>query len=70
MSKEQRQSSKLCKPRSFDTYKNATVPMIVMLGCLELDIEVSDVGMKTVESDSCKRVSRKDGDANGMLAMM
>ena len=42
MSKEQRQSLKLWEPRSFDAYKNAAAPMIVMLGCLELDTEISD----------------------------
>ena len=70
MSKEQRQSSKLWEPRSFDVCKNATVPMIVMLGHLELDTEVSDTGMETMESDDSRGVSRKDRDANGMLAMM
>ena len=42
MSEEQRQSSKLLEPRSFDVYKNAIAPIMIMLGCLELDIEVSD----------------------------
>ena len=42
--------------------------MIAMLGCLELDMEVSDTGMETTESDDCRGVSRKDKDANGMLA--
>ena len=32
--------------------------MIVMLGCSELDIEVSDAGMETVESDDCREVYR------------
>jgi len=67
MSKEQRQSLKLLEPRSFDVYKNAVAPVIAMLGCSELDMEVSDAGMETVESDDCKGMSRKDGDANGML---
>ena len=49
-------------------YKNAAAPMIAMLGCLELDMEVSDTGMETTESDDCRGVSRKDKDANGMLA--
>jgi len=40
----------------------------VMLGCLELDMEVSDAGMETTESDDCRGVSKKDGDANSMLA--
>jgi len=68
MSKERRQSSKLWEPRSFDACKNAAAPMIVMLDCSELDTEVSDAGMKTVESDDCRRLSKKDGDANGVLA--
>jgi len=42
--------------------------MIAMLGHLELDTEVSDTGMETVESDDCREVSKKDGDANGVLA--
>ena len=68
MSKEQRQSSKLWEPRSFDVCKNAAAPMIVMLGHLELDIEVSDAGMETAESNDCRGMSKKDGDANGVLA--
>ena len=39
-----------------------------MLGCPELDTEVLDAGMETVESDDCRGVSKKDGDANGVLA--
>ena len=41
-----------------------------MLGRLELDMEVSDAGMETAESDDCRGVSKKDKDANGVLAMM
>ena len=70
MSEEQRQCSKLLKPRSFDVCKNAIVPMIVMLGCLELDIEVLDTGMKTMESDDCRGISESNRDANGVLATM
>ena len=58
------------EPRSFDACKNAAAPMIAMLGCLELDTEVSDVGMETAESNDCRGVSKKDGDANGVLAAM
>jgi len=68
MPKEQRQSSKLLEPRSFDVCKNAMALIITMLGCSELDIEVSDVGMETVESNDCRGVSKKDRDANGVLA--
>ena len=39
-----------------------------MLGYSELDIEVSDAGMETMESNDYREISRKDGDANGMLA--
>jgi len=42
--------------------------MIAMLGRPELDTEVSDAGMETVESDDCRGVSKKNGDTNGVLA--
>ena len=56
--------------RSFDTCKNATAPIIVMLDHLELDTKVSDVGMETIESNNCRGVSKDNKDANGMLAMI
>jgi len=68
MSKEQRQSSKLWKPGSFNVCKKAAAPMIVMLGHSELDIEVSDAGMETAESNNCRGVSGKNKDTNGVLA--
>ena len=70
MSKKRRQSSKLCEPRSFDVYKNTVVPIIVILGHLELDMEVSDAGMETMEFDDCRGMSRNDRDANSVLATM
>ncbi len=70
MSKEQRQSSKLWEPRSFDMYKNAITLMIAMLGHLELNTEISDADMKTAEFDDYREISRNDKDTNGMLAMM
>ena len=39
-----------------------------MLGYSELDTEVSDVGIKTAESDDCREMLRDDRDTNGMLA--
>ena len=42
--------------------------MIAMLGHSELDMEVLDAGMETADSNDCKGMSRKNGDANGMLA--
>ena len=44
--------------------------MIAMLGHLELDIEVSDASMETAESNNCREMSRRDRDANGVLAAM
>ena len=43
--------------------------MIAMLGRSELDMEVSDADMETTESDDCRGVSKKDRDANGVLAV-
>ena len=68
ISKEQRQSLKLLEPRSFDVHKNAAAPMIAMLDYSELDTEVWDAGMKTMESNDCRGMSRKNRDANGVLA--
>ena len=60
----------MLKPGSFDAHKNTTALMIVMLGCSETNIEISGVGMKTVESNDCREVLRNDGDANSVLATM
>ena len=49
-------------------YKNTTVPMIVMLDCSEINMEVLDTGMETVESSGCREVLGDDGDANSVLA--
>ena len=68
MSEEQRQSSKLLEPRSFDACKNAAAPMIAILGRSELDTEVLDAGMETVESNDCRELFKRDINANGMLA--
>ena len=69
MSEKQRQSLKLLEPGSFDAHKKAAAPMIAMLGHLELDMEVLDVGMETIESNDCKEMSRKNRDTNGVLAV-
>jgi len=60
----------LLEPGSFDACKNAAAPMIAMLDHSELDIRVSDADIETVESNDCREMSRKDGDANGILAIM
>ena len=66
MSKEQRQSSKLLEPRSFDMHKNIVAPMIVILDHSELDIEVLDAGIETLESNDCRELSRNNRDANSV----
>jgi len=58
------------EPGSFDVCKNAAAPMIVMLGHSELDMEVSDVGIEAAESNDCRGVSKKNRNANGVLATM
>ena len=50
--------------------KNTTAPIIAMLDHLELDTEVSDTGMETAESDDCRGLSKRNGDTNGVLAVM
>ena len=42
--------------------------MIAILGRSELDMEVSDAGMETMESNDYKGVSKKNRDTNGVLA--
>jgi len=41
-----------------------------MLGYLEIDMEVSDAGMKTTESNDCREMSRDYRNANDVLATM
>jgi len=33
-------------------------------------MEILDADMETAESNDCRGVSKKDGDANGVLAVM
>ena len=68
MSKEQRQSSKLLESKSFNMCKNTAILIIAILGHLKLDTEISDTDMETAESNDCRKMSRNDGDTNGMLA--
>ena len=49
---------------------NNVAPMIAILGCLKLDMEVSDAGMETTESNDCREMSKKDRDINSVLAVM
>ena len=49
---------------------NTIAPMIVILGCLKVDIEISDVGVGTTESNGCREVSGNNRDTNRVLAVM
>ena len=49
--------------------KNAAIPMIVMLDCPELDMEILDASMETAEFNNCREVSRKNRNTNDVLAM-
>ena len=69
ISKEQRQSWNLLELESFNMYKNATALIMTILGCSEVDIEVSDVGMETAKSNGCKKMSEDDRNTNSMLAV-
>ena len=50
-------------------YKNTVALIIAILSCSELNIEISNTGIETVEYDDCRGMSRYNGDANGMLAI-
>jgi len=41
-----------------------------MLGCSEVDIEISDASMETMEFDDCREVSGDNRDTNGVLAII
>ena len=58
----------MLEPRSFYVCKNTAALIIVMLGHSELDTEVLDTGMETMESNDCREILRNDGDTNDMLA--
>ena len=59
----------MLEPRSFNVCKNTTVPIIVMLDHLEVDMEVLDAGIETTESNSYREVSEDNRDVNRVLAM-
>jgi len=55
---------------SFDMYKKTSASMIVMINFLELDIEVSDNSIETMESNKCREILEDDKDANSVLAII
>ena len=60
----------MLEPRNFNICINITVPIIAMLDCLEVDMEVSDTGMETAESNDYREISENNRDTKDMLAMM
>jgi len=54
----------------FDMYKKAAIPIIVILDFLELDTEVSNDSMETIESNKCREILEDDRDANSVLAVI
>lgn len=46
------------------------IPMIVMLCCLEVYIDISNVNITTTGSDEYRELLEVDGIANGILAMI
>ena len=70
MSREWRQSWNLLESGSFDVYINTTVPMITILDCLEVNIEVLDTSTETTGSNDYKEVSEDNGNANSVLAII
>ena len=60
----------MLEPESFDVHKNTAVLIITMLGHSELDMEILDTGMETMESDDCRGILRNDGDTNSILTMI
>ena len=48
--------------------KNTIAPMIIILDRSELDTEVLDTDMETMESDDCRGAFSKNRNTNGVLA--
>lgn len=58
----------MLKLKSLDVWRKAIVPIIIILDHLEVNIEISDNGMKTVGFNEYKKSSRVNEFTNGMLA--
>jgi len=60
----------LLKPESFDIRKKIKALLIIILGCLEINIKILDVDIETAESSEYKDILRIDRVANGILAII
>lgn len=54
---------------SYDIWRKTKAPIIMMLGCLGVDTEVSNIGIKIIDFSKYRKVSRVNEDINGMLAV-
>ena len=55
---------------SFNVCMNVAIQMIAMLDCLEIDIEVLNIGIETVKSNDCREVLGDNRDTNRIFAAM
>ena len=53
---------------NFDICRNAAVLIIIMLGHSKIDIEVSDIGIETIEINNCRELLKDNKNTNGILA--
>jgi len=60
----------LLEPGNFDICKNIVASIIAMLGCLEINTEVSNIDIETVEFNNCREMSRDDRNTNNTLVMI
>ena len=68
MSKKWRHSWNLLELGSFDACRNTIILMIAILGYSEVNIEVLNIGIKTVGSSDCRLGNNRN--INGMLAVI
>ena len=67
MFKEWKKSWNLLEPESFDVFKNDIAPIIVILGHLEVNIEILNASMKTIMSNNYKGILEDNKNANNVL---
>ena len=58
----------MLEPKSFNMCINTAASIIMMSGCLEVNMKVSDIDIETVESNNYTKVSEDNRDTNGVLA--
>jgi len=61
---------KLARVWKFNICKNVVASIIAMLGCLEVDTEISNTDIETVRFDDCRKMLRDDKNTNNMLVVI